>query len=386
MAKKQREEPSGDSWMNTYSDLVTLLMTFFVLLFSMSSVDAEKWELLVDALAGDKNQVVIDPDGTSGSETIAGNQGEQSGEMSVTGNPEDLEEFDDLFAFLQKYVEENNLTESIEVMKDGSSVVYIRFRNNIFFMPDKADLRPEALEILRQKRKGGYSVVKMDPDYEPAPIERRSIYGITFEQGYNDLAIDESMLQNIVTQNKDLPQQARHDMLLALITLKYTQSNSVCYVKDGQTLGVGAGQQSRIHCTRLAGNKADTWWLRQHPKVLGLPFVDGIRRPDRDNAIDIYISDEHDDVLAEGVWQNTFKARPEALTAAEKKEWIAKQSGVTVGSDAFFPFGDNVERAFKSGVKYIVQPGGSIRDDHVISTADKHGMVMAFTGTRLFHH
>ena len=248
------------------------------------------------------------------------------------------------------------------------------------------DYTAEALEILKAKRKGGYNVVKIDPDYTPAPIERRNIFGITFEQGYNDLSISEAMLENIVTQNKNLPQQARHDMLLSLITLKYTQSNSVCYVKDGQTLGVGAGQQSRIHCTRLAGNKADTWWLRQHPKELGLPFVDGIRRPDRDNAIDIYISDEHDDVLAEGVWQNTFKARPDVLTRAEKKEWIAKQSGVTVGSDAFFPFGDNVERAFKSGVKYIVQPGGSIRDDHVISTADKHGMVMAFTGTRLFHH
>ena len=249
--------------------------------------------------------------------------------------------------------------------------------------PDYTD---EALEILKSKRKGGYNVVKIDPGYTPAPIERRSIYGIVFEQGYNDLAIDEKMLENLVTANKELPQQAKHDMLLSLITLKYTQSNSVCYVKDGMTIGVGAGQQSRIHCTRLAGNKADTWWLRQHPKVLALPFVDGIRRPDRDNAIDIYISDEHDDVLAEGVWQNTFKVRPEVLTEAEKKEWIAKQSGVTVGSDAFFPFGDNVERAFKSGVKYIAQPGGSIRDDHVIATADKHGMVMAFTGIRLFHH
>ena len=244
----------------------------------------------------------------------------------------------------------------------------------------------EALAILKTKRKGGYNVVKIDPDYVPAPVERRNIFGITFEQGYNDLAIDEKMLENIVTANKELPQAAKHDMLLSLITLKYTQSNSVCYVKDGQTLGVGAGQQSRIHCTRLAGNKADTWWLRQHPKVLGLQFVDGIRRPDRDNAIDIYISDEHDDVLAGGVWQNTFKVRPEALTEAEKKEWISKQSGVTVGSDAFFPFGDNVERAFKSGVKYIAQPGGSIRDDHVIATADRHGMVMAFTGVRLFHH
>ena len=248
------------------------------------------------------------------------------------------------------------------------------------------DYTAEALDILKAKRKGGYNVVKIDPDYVPAPVERRSIFGIVFEQGYNDLAIDEKMLDNIVTVNKDLPQAAKHDMLLSLITLKYTQSNSVCYVKDGQTLGVGAGQQSRIHCTRLAGNKADTWWLRQHPKVLGLQFVDGIRRPDRDNAIDIYISDEHDDVLADGVWQNTFNVRPEALTEAEKKEWIAKQSGVTVGSDAFFPFGDNVERAFKSGVKYIAQPGGSIRDDHVIATADKHNMVMAFTGIRLFHH
>ena len=249
--------------------------------------------------------------------------------------------------------------------------------------PDYTD---EALAILRAKRKGGYNVVKIDPDYVPAPVERRSIFGIVFEQGYNDLTIDEKMLENIVTANKDLPQAAKHDMLLSLITLKYTQSNSVCYVKDGMTIGVGAGQQSRIHCTRLAGNKADTWWLRQHPKVLGLQFVDGIRRPDRDNAIDIYISDEHEDVLADGVWQNTFQSKPEVLTEAEKKEWIARQSGVTVGSDAFFPFGDNVERAFKSGVKYIAQPGGSIRDDHVIATADKHDMVMAFTGIRLFHH
>ena len=244
----------------------------------------------------------------------------------------------------------------------------------------------EALAILQTKRKGGYNVVKIDPDYAPAPIERRNIFGITFEQGYNDFVIDETLLENLVTVNKDLPQQAKHDMLLSLITLKYTQSNSVCYVKDGMTIGVGAGQQSRIHCTRLAGSKADIWWLRQHPKVLSLQFVDGIRRPDRDNTIDIYISDEHDDVLADGVWQNTFKVKPEVLTQAEKAEWIAKQSGVTVGSDAFFPFGDNVERAFKSGVKYIAQPGGSIRDDQVIATADKHNMVMAFTGMRLFHH
>ena len=244
----------------------------------------------------------------------------------------------------------------------------------------------EALEILKTKRKGGYNVVAIDPDYTPAPIERRNIFGITFEQGYNDLDISEEMLQNIVTANKELPQQAKHDMLLSLITLKYTQSNSVCYVKNGMTIGVGAGQQSRIHCTRLAGNKADIWWLRQHPKVLGLQFVEGIRRPDRDNAIDLYISEEHDDVLAEGVWQTIFQVKPEVLTAQEKQEWIARLSDVTVGSDAFFPFGDNVERAHKSGVRYIVQPGGSIRDDQVIATADKHGMVMAFTGARLFHH
>ncbi len=244
----------------------------------------------------------------------------------------------------------------------------------------------EALEILKTKRKGGYNVIEIDPEYTPAPLERRNIFGITFEQGYNDLKIDEAMLQNIVTQNKELSQQAKNDMLLALITLKYTQSNSVCYVKNGQTLGVGAGQQSRIHCTRLAGSKADIWWLRQHPKVLALDFVDGIRRPNRDNAIDLYISDEHDDVLAEGVWQTIFKTKPEVLTQEEKTAWIAQLSGVTVGSDAFFPFGDNVERAHKSGVQYIVQPGGSIRDDQVIATADKYNMVMAFTGIRLFHH
>ena len=244
----------------------------------------------------------------------------------------------------------------------------------------------EALEILKTKRKGGYNVVEMDPDYEPSPIERRTIYGITFEQGYNSLDISEELLRNIVTENKDLPLQARHDMLLALLTLKYTQSNSVCYVKDGQTLGVGAGQQSRIHCTRLAGDKADIWWLRHHPKVLGLKFVDGIRRPNRDNAIDLYISQEHDDVLADGVWQTIFTEKPEVLTQEEKRDWIARQSGVTVGSDAFFPFGDNVERARKSGAQYIVQPGGSIRDDQVIATANKYNMVMAFTGVRLFHH
>ena len=244
----------------------------------------------------------------------------------------------------------------------------------------------EALDILKSKKKGGYNVVQIDPNYEPAPIERRNIYGITFQQGYNSFEINEGLLDNIVTENKELTQQAKNDLLLALITLKYTQSNSVCYVKDGQTIGVGAGQQSRIHCTRLAGNKADIWWLRQHPKVLGLQFVDNIRRPDRDNAIDIYISDEYEDILADGVWQNTFKVKPEVLTREEKKAWGKKLTGVSVGSDAFFPFGDNVERARKSGVCYIAQPGGSIRDDNVIETCNKYGIVMAFTGMRLFHH
>ena len=244
----------------------------------------------------------------------------------------------------------------------------------------------EALEILKSKRGGRYTVIQIDPNYEPAPIERRTIFGITFEQGHNNLKIDEEMLSNIVTENKELPQQAKLDMIVSLITLKYTQSNSVCYVKNGQAIGVGAGQQSRIHCTRLAGNKADNWFLRHHPKVLGLQFVDGIRRPDRDNAIDVYISDEYEDVLADGVWQTKFKVKPEPLTLEEKKAWIATQSGVTVGSDAFFPFGDNVERAKKSGVAYIAQPGGSIRDDHVIDTCNKYGIVMSFTGIRLFHH
>ena len=244
----------------------------------------------------------------------------------------------------------------------------------------------EALEILKTKKKGGYNVVQIDPDYIPAPQEYKDVFGITFQQGRNEFRIDETLLDNIVTQNHDLPRQAKVDMIVALITLKYTQSNSVCYVKDGQAIGVGAGQQSRIHCTRLAGQKADNWYLRQHPKVLGLQFVDGIRRPDRDNAIDIYTSDEYEDILADGVWQNTFSVKPEVLTAEEKKAWIATQSGVTVGSDAFFPFGDNVERARKSGAAYIVEPGGSIRDDHVIATADKYGITMCFTGMRLFHH
>ena len=244
----------------------------------------------------------------------------------------------------------------------------------------------EALAILKTKKKGNYNVVQIDPDYVPAPQERREIFGVVFEQGHNFLKIDEEMLQNIVTENKDLPESAKIDLIVSLITLKYTQSNSVCYVKDGQTIGVGAGQQSRIHCTRLAGNKADNWWMRQHPKVLGLQFVDGIRRPNRDNAIDVYTSDEYEDILADGVWQETFKVKPEVLTREEKKEWIAKLDNVAVGSDAFFPFGDNVERAFKSGVKYIAEPGGSIRDDNVIEACNNHGITMCFTGIRLFHH
>lgn len=244
----------------------------------------------------------------------------------------------------------------------------------------------EALEILKSKRKGTYNIIKIDENYVPAPIERKQVFGVTFEQGRNELKIDNDMLTNIVTDNKEIPEDKKTDLVISLITLKYTQSNSVCYVKDGQAIGIGAGQQSRIHCTRLAGNKADIWWLRQHPKVLGLQFVDNIRRPDRDNAIDVYISDEHDDVLAEGVWQNTFKVKPEVLTEAEKKEWLAKNIGVCLGSDAFFPFGDNIERAKKSGVAYIAEPGGSIRDDHVIMTCNKYNMAMAFTGIRLFHH
>ena len=248
------------------------------------------------------------------------------------------------------------------------------------------DFTPEALEILKSKKKGNYNIVKIDPNYVPAVQEHKDVFGITFEQGRNNFKIDESLLENIVTENKDLPQSAKIDMIVALITLKYTQSNSVCYVKDGQAIGVGAGQQSRIHCTRLAGSKADNWYLRQHPKTLALQFLDNIRRPDRDNAIDVYLSDEYEDVLRDGEWQTKFKVKPEPLTAEEKKAWIATQTGVTVGSDAFFPFGDNVERARKSGVSYIVEPGGSIRDDNVIETANRYNMVMAFTGMRLFHH
>ena len=244
----------------------------------------------------------------------------------------------------------------------------------------------EALEILKTKKKGNYNVVKIDPMYVPAEEELKDVFGITFRQGHNNYRIDRSVLDNIVTANKAFSEAAVTDLIVALITLKYTQSNSVCYVKDGQAIGVGAGQQSRIHCTRLAGSKADNWYMRQHEKVLGLQFVDGIRRPDRDNAIDIYTSDEYEDILAEGVWQQTFKVKPEPLTAEEKKAWIATQSGVSVGSDAFFPFGDNIERARKSGVQYVAEPGGSIRDDNVIEAADKYNMVMAFTGMRLFHH
>lgn len=245
---------------------------------------------------------------------------------------------------------------------------------------------PEALEILKGKRKGGYNVVQIDADYIPAPVEHKDVFGITFEQGRNELKIDESSLENLVTENKALSDDAKRDLVIALITLKYTQSNSVCYAKDGQTIGVGAGQQSRIHCTRLAGNKADIWHLRQHPKVLALDFIDTIARPNRDNAIDVYISDEYEDVIGDDVWQNTFKTRPEPLTREEKKAWLAQFNDVSLGSDAFFPFDDNIERARRSGVSAIVQPGGSIRDDIVIDCCNKHGIAMAFTGIRLFHH
>ena len=248
------------------------------------------------------------------------------------------------------------------------------------------DYEPEALEILSQKHGGAYNIVKIDPDYLPAAIETRQIFGVTFEQGHNFSHIDETLLNNIVTRNTDFPDGAKRDLIISLITLKYTQSNSVCFVKDGQAIGIGAGQQSRIHCTRLAGSKADNWLLRQHPQVLSLPFAKGIGRPDRDNTIDLYISDENEEVLADGKWQKFFTERPQELTKAQKKEWLARQSGVSLGSDAFFPFGDNIERAFRSGVQYVAQPGGSLRDDNVIAACDAHGMVMCFTGLRLFHH
>ena len=246
---------------------------------------------------------------------------------------------------------------------------------------------PEAIEILHDKRKGTYNVIQIDPDYTPAPIERKQVFGITFEQGRNEIRLDDpALFENIPTQNKTFSPEAKRDLVIALITLKYTQSNSVCYVKDGQAIGIGAGQQSRIHCTRLAGNKADIWWLRQSPQVMNLPFKPGIRRADRDNTIDVYISDEYEDVLRDGTWQQFFTEKPEVFTAEAKTAWIAQNTGVALGSDAFFPFGDNIERAHKSGVQYIAQAGGSIRDDHVIDTCDKYGIAMAFTGVRLFHH
>ena len=245
---------------------------------------------------------------------------------------------------------------------------------------------PEALELLKQKKKGNYAIIEIDPNYEPDPIEHKEVFGITFEQGRNELVINDELLSNIVTENKELPEQAKIDLAIALITLKYTQSNSVCYAKGGQAIGIGAGQQSRIHCTRLAGQKADNWWLRQSPQVLGLQFVDSIGRADRDNSIDLYIGDEYEDVLAVGTWQKIFKVKPPVFTREEKRAWLDQLTDVALGSDAFFPFGDNIERAHKSGVKYIAQPGGSVRDDNVIATCNKYNMTMAFTGIRLFHH
>ena len=245
---------------------------------------------------------------------------------------------------------------------------------------------PEALEILKQKKNGNYNVIQIDPDYEPEPLEHKDVFGITFQQGRNELKIDDAFFANIVTENKELTEQAKIDLAISMITLKYTQSNSVCYVKDGQAIGIGAGQQSRIHCTRLAGQKADNWWLRQSPQVMNLPFVDSIRRADRDNAIDLYIGEDYMDVLADDAWPNIFKEKPEVFTREAKREWLDKMTDVSLGSDAFFPFGDNIEHAHKSGVKYIAQPGGSVRDDNVIDTCNKYGMVMSFTGLRLFHH
>ena len=245
---------------------------------------------------------------------------------------------------------------------------------------------PEALEILKQKKKGNYNVIQIDPDYRPAEIERKQVYGVTFEQGRNELCVDEKLLSNVVTEKKDIPEAALIDMKIALITLKYTQSNSVCYVKDGQAIGIGAGQQSRIHCTRLAGNKADNWFLRQAPQVLSLQFKEGLGRADRDNAIDVYMSDDYMDVLADGIWENTFAVKPPVFTREERQEWLKKLDGVTLGSDAFFPFSDNIDRARRSGVKYVVQPGGSVRDDAVIDACNRYGMAMVFTGIRLFHH
>ena len=248
------------------------------------------------------------------------------------------------------------------------------------------DYDPEALEILKSKKKGNYNIIKIDPEYVPEPIERKQVFGVTFEQGRNELVIDDKLFSNIVTENKNIPESAKIDLAIAMITLKYTQSNSVAYTCGGQAIGIGAGQQSRIHCTRLAGNKADIWYLRQHPKVMNLPWIEKIRRADRDNTIDVYISDDHEDVLADGIWQRFFTEKPEILTREEKRAWLDTLKGVSLGSDAFFPFGDNIERAHKSGVDYIAQAGGSVRDDHVIDTCDKYGIAMAFTGVRLFHH
>ena len=270
-----------------------------------------------------------------------------------------------------------------DVCDESTALVIKREVSDGVIAPGYTD---EALEILKQKKKGNYCVIQIDPDYVPAPIERKDVFGITFEQGRNELNIDDKFFDNIVTENKELTDQAKIDLAIAMITLKYTQSNSVCYVKGGQAIGIGAGQQSRIHCTRLAGSKADNWWLRQSPQVLGLQFVDGIKRADRDNAIDLYMGEDYMDVLAEGAWQNIFKVKPEVFTAEEKRAWLDKNTDVALGSDAFFPFGDNIERAHKSGVKYVAEPGGSVRDDNVIETCNKYGMVMSFTGIRLFHH
>ena len=267
---------------------------------------------------------------------------------------------------------------------DGATAAYLKNEvSDGIIAPGYTD---EALAILRTKKRGNYNVVQIDPDYVPALTEEKDVFGLTFQQRHNDCAIRENMLLNIVTENKQLPREARMDMLVAMITLKYTQSNSVCYVKDGQAIGVGAGQQSRIHCTRLAGDKADNWYLRQHPKTLALQFLPGLSRPERDNAIDVYLSDEYEELLSRGAWRRTFLVKPPVLTRLEKRAWIATQRGITVGSDAFFPFGDNVQRAKRSGAEFIVQPGGSIRDDNVIETADRYGIVMSFTGIRLFHH
>lgn len=266
--------------------------------------------------------------------------------------------------------------------KDTASVIKREVSDGVI-APGYTD---EALEILKSKKKGNYCVIEIDPSYEPEKIEHKDVFGITFEQGRNDIQIDASLLENVVTKNKNIPDDAKRDLVISLITLKYTQSNSVCYCKDGQAIGVGAGQQSRVHCVRLAGQKADNWLLRQHPKVLSLPFVDGIHRADRDNAIDVYIGQEYEDVLRDGAWQRVFKTKPDVLTAEEKRAWLDQQTGVSLGSDAFFPFSDNIERAKKSGVTYIAEPGGSVRDDAVIDCCDQYGMAMAFTGVRLFHH